>query len=78
MLTFSARDRVELKPPMLAYGRGVHGRLGRHRWVVERTLSWVNRNRRLKVRYERREDIYQAILDIGCALICWRYVQRSC
>lgn len=53
-------------------------KLGRYRWVVERTLSWVNRNRRLKVRYERRDDIHQAFLDLGCALICWRYVQRLC
>ena len=52
-------------------------RLGRHRWVVERTLlSWLNRFRRLKVRYERRDDIHQAFPNIGCALICWRYVQR--
>jgi IS5 family transposase len=29
-------------------------RPGRHRWVVERTHSWLNRFRRLKVRYERR------------------------
>ena len=42
------------------------------------SLSWVNRNRRLKVRYERRDDIHQAFLDLGCALICWRYVQRLC
>ena len=53
-------------------------RLGRHRWVVERTLSWLNRFRRLKVRYEKRDDIHQAFLDIGCALICWRYVERFC
>ncbi len=53
-------------------------RLGRHRWVVERTLSWLNRYRRLKVRYERRADIHQAFLDLGCALICWSYVQRFC
>ena len=53
-------------------------KLGRYRWVVERTLWWVNRNRRLKVRYERRDDIHQAFLDLGCALICWRYVQRLC
>jgi IS5 family transposase len=60
--------------------RGVDSseRLGRHRWVVERTLSWLNRYRRLKVRYERRGDIHQALLDLGCALICWRYVQRFC
>jgi len=53
-------------------------RLGRHRLVVERTLSWANHFRRLKVRYERRDDIHQAFLDLGCALICWRYVQRLC
>jgi len=53
-------------------------RLGRHRWVVERTLSWLNRFRRLKVRYERRADVHQAFLELGCALICWRYVERFC
>ncbi len=60
--------------------RGIESRerLGRHRWVVERTLSWLNRFRRLKVRYERRDDIHQAFLGLGCALICWRYVQRFC
>ena len=60
--------------------RGVDSseRLGRYRWVVERTLSWLNRFRRLEVRYERRDDIHQAFLELGCALICRRYVQRSC
>lgn len=52
-------------------------RLGRHRWVVERTLSWLNRFRRLVVRYERRDDIHQAFLSLGCALICWRFVQQG-
>jgi IS5 family transposase len=51
-------------------------RLGRYRWVVERTGSWLNRFRRLKVRYERRADIHQAFLDLGCALICWRFVEK--
>lgn len=51
-------------------------KLGRHRWVVERTHSWLNRYRRLKVRYERRADIHEAFLKIGCALICWNFVQR--
>lgn len=46
-------------------------RLGRHRWVVERTLAWLNQFRRLTVRYERRADIHQAFLTLGCALICW-------
>jgi IS5 family transposase len=51
-------------------------RLGRHRWVVKRTLSWLNRYRRLKVRYERRADVHRVFLDLGCALICWNRVRR--
>jgi IS5 family transposase len=47
-------------------------RLGRHRWVVERTLAWLNRFRRLTVRYERRADIHQAFLTLSCALICFK------
>lgn len=59
--------------------RGIesHERLGRSRWVVERTLSWLNRLRRLKVRYERRAYIHRAFLSWGCALICWRQVQAE-
>ena len=58
--------------------RGVESseRLGRHRWVVERTLAWLNRFRRLTVRYERRADLHQAFLSLGCALICWRFLTR--
>jgi hypothetical protein len=44
-------------------------RLGRYRWVVERTLSRLNRFRRLKIRYEHRADIHLAFLQLGCALI---------
>lgn len=40
-------------------------RLGQHRWVVERNLSWLNRYRRLKVRHERRADVHQALLELG-------------
>jgi transposase len=45
---------------------------------VERTLAWLNRYRRLKVRYERREDIHQAFLTLGCALICCHFIERFC
>lgn len=53
-------------------------RLGRYRWIVERTISWLHRNRRLSVRHERRDDIHQAFLDLGCSLICWNQIQRLC
>lgn len=49
-------------------------RLGRHRWVVERTLAWLAKYRRLTIRYERRADIHQAFLHLGCALICLNYL----
>ena len=56
--------------------RGIESseRLGRHRWVVERTLSWFNRFRRLRIRYERRDDIHLAFLQLGCALICMYFL----
>jgi IS5 family transposase len=53
-------------------------KLGRHRWVVERTLAWLGQFRRLTIRYERREDIHQAFHSLGCALICFKAVQRFC
>jgi transposase len=53
-------------------------RLGRYRWVVERTIWWLHRNRRLAVRHERRGDTHQAFLALGCSLICWNQVQRLC
>lgn len=49
-------------------------RLGRHRWVVERTLAWFSKYRRLIIRYERRDDIHEAFLSLGCSLICLNYL----
>jgi len=49
-------------------------RLGRHRWVVERTLAWLSQYRRLAIRYERRDDIHEGFLHLGCALICANYL----
>lgn len=42
------------------------------RWVVERTHSWMNRFRRILVRWEKRADTYIAMLHLSCALITWR------
>ena len=60
--------------------RGVESsqRLGRHRWVVERTLAWLARFRRLIMRYERRADIHLALSLLACAVICLQQIRRSC
>ena len=42
------------------------------RWVVERTQSWMNRFRRILVRWEKRADTYLAMLHFACALITWK------
>ena len=52
-------------------------KLGRHRWVVERTLAWLGRYRRLTIRYERTDDLHLAFLDLGCALICFNFLQKT-
>lgn len=42
------------------------------RWVVERTHSWLNRFRRLLVRWEKRLDTYVAMLQFACGIITWQ------
>lgn len=49
-------------------------RLGKHRWVVERALAWFSKYRRLTIRYERRDDLHEAFLYLGCSLICLNYL----
>jgi putative transposase len=42
------------------------------RWVVERTHSWMNRFRRILIRWEKRADTYIAMLHFACGIITWR------
>jgi transposase len=59
--------------------RGVESseRLGRYRWVVERTGEWLNQYRRLRIRSERRADIHLASLHLGCTVICWKFLMNG-
>lgn len=73
----AARQRG-IRPRIARRGIESRQRLGRHRWVVERTLSWLHRCRRLRIRYEHRADLHQAFLTLACCLVCFRHVQRFC
>lgn len=42
------------------------------RWVVERTHSWLNRFRRILIRWEKKAENYLAFLYFACALIALR------
>ncbi len=41
------------------------------RWVVERTISWLNRCRGIIIRYERKAENYLAVVQLACALLWW-------
>ena len=71
-----ARLRAQGIIAVVARPRSPHGSgLGVLRWVVERTLAWLHRFRRLALRYERRADVHEAFLTLGCALIAWNYLK---
>jgi len=44
------------------------------RWVVERAHSWLNRYRKLLVRFEKIAASYEGLLELACALIAFRQV----
>jgi transposase len=65
-----ALRRRGITPRIARRGIEPSQRLGRHRYVVERSLAWLVGYRRLQVRYERRADILLGFLHLACALIC--------
>jgi transposase len=64
--------------PEIARKQTAHGSgLGRSRWIVERTFAWLHKLKRLLVRYERRHEIHEAFLALGCCLVCFRRLPHS-
>ncbi|WP_429496507.1 IS5 family transposase [Paraburkholderia youngii] len=51
--------------------------LGKTRWVVERTISWLHNFRRLRIRFERLAFIHEAFMKLACCIICWRRLKDS-
>jgi transposase len=46
-------------------------RLGRHRWRVERSLSWLSCWRRLAARWDRDSGRWLAFVLLACAVVCF-------
>jgi putative transposase len=42
------------------------------RWVVERTIGWLNKCRAILVRYDKKVENYLALLKFACALLWYR------
>jgi len=61
----------------LARRREPHGSgLGIFRYVVEQTIALLHQFRRLRTRFDKRADIHEAFMKMGCAMICWRRLHR--
>ncbi|MFD7282277.1 IS5 family transposase [Streptomyces sp. NPDC059862] len=59
--------------PVIARRGTEHGSgLGVHRWVVEQSFALLHWFRRLRIRWEIRDDIHEAFLSLACSIICWR------
>lgn len=59
--------------PRIARRCEPHGSgLGKVRWVVERSLSWLHNFGRLRVRKDRSAEIHQGLLDLASSIICFR------
>jgi transposase len=49
----------------------------RHRWPVERTNAWLHNWPRISTRWERRPELYLALLQLACSMIICRLLEHS-
>ncbi|WP_344584282.1 IS5 family transposase [Streptomyces lunalinharesii] len=71
----SHRDQIrrfEVTPHIARRGTEHGSGLGVYRWVVEGAIALLHWFRRLRIRWEVRDDIHQAFITLGCTVICWR------
>lgn len=46
------------------------------RWVVERTLAWLQRCRAILIRYDKKAANYKGLVQLACALLWYRRLDR--
>jgi putative transposase len=46
------------------------------RWVVERTLAWLQKCRAILIRYDKNADNYRGLIQLACALLWYRRLDR--
>jgi transposase len=74
--TIATTTVVRYMPPA-RHGQPHGSGLGKTRWVVERTISWLRNFLRLRLRIESIAFIHEAFLKLACCIICWRQLQTS-
>lgn len=69
--TYGYTAHIQTRGEEITAKREIPGYRAR-RWVVERTHSWMNRFRRLLIRWEKHVANYTALLHFACAYIAFR------
>lgn len=39
--------------------------------------AWLHQFKRLRIRYERRADLHQGLLELACSIICLRRLRKA-
>ena len=66
-----------IRPEIARRGTEHGSGLGVYRCVVEGAIALLHWFRRLRIRWEIRDDIHEAFVTLGCAIICWRRLRNS-
>ena len=69
------RDR-RVTPRIARRGIESSTKLGRHRWVIERSIAWLLGQRRLATRYDRSARLFCAFLTLAAALTCYNHLAK--
>jgi transposase len=69
--------RRGIRPRIARRGVESSARLGRHRWKVERSLSWLSCWRRLGMRWDRASGRWFAFVLVACAVVCFNHLLRT-
>ncbi|WP_424923042.1 transposase [Actinomadura rubrisoli] len=69
-------EKKGIKPRIARRGVAHGSGLGVHRYVVERTIGLLHWFQRLRIRWEIRDDIHEALMALAAAIICWRRLVR--
>jgi transposase len=81
LLADKAYDQADLRAWVRSRGiavriarKGIESadRLGRHRWVIERTMAWLTGYRRLTLRYERNASHFLGFLTLAATITCYK------
>lgn len=67
-----------IRPRIARRGQPHRSGLGVYRWVIKRTIAWYHGIKRLRIRWERRDDIHEAFLALATCIITYRHVVRLC